>query len=164
MELGRLTTYEGPTWLDEVIVANGRPDPLMPGFAVELSQGLAARGRWLVERGLAQRASEDDIAPKPDMMRRLRAQESHRIGEKLSRELKMPYVPQQGGGNLSGIYDRTVVTPSAKLAVIRGEDTFTLAPRRPVLEPMRGRAVVGVMRANRIVWSPDRGRELGRSL
>jgi type IV secretory pathway VirD2 relaxase len=38
------------------------------------------------------------------------------------------------------------------------------ADKFQMMQPMRGRAVVGVMRANRIALSPDRGRELGRSL
>src|SRR5262249_40575731 len=86
MDLDRLTTYDGPTWLDEVIIAKGRFDPDMPGFAVELSQKLGARGAWLIERGLAERSSEGDITSKPDMMRRLRAEETRRLADKLSRE------------------------------------------------------------------------------
>jgi hypothetical protein len=162
-ELDRLTTYEGPTWLDEVMVTKRRVDPQMPGFALELSQKLGARWKWLLERGFAERSSEGDISPKPDMMRRLRAEERHWITQNLSRELNLTHVPAEVGTTISGTYERMVVTPTAKLAVICREDTFTLGRWKPALEPMRGRAVVGIMRANHIAWSLDRGRELGRS-
>jgi type IV secretory pathway VirD2 relaxase len=162
-EIDRLATYEGPTWLDEVIVAKRKVDPQMQGFASELSQNLEARRKWLLERGLAERSSQGDISPKPDMMRRLRTEEGYRIAQNLSRELDLTHLPAETGSTVSGIYERMVLTPTAKLAVIRREDTFTLAPWKPALEPLRGRAVVGIMRANHIAWSRDRGHELGRS-
>jgi type IV secretory pathway VirD2 relaxase len=163
VELDQLAGYAGPTWLDELIIGRARVDLNMPGFALELSEKLDARRQWLAARGLAERSSADTIAPKPDMMSRLRAEERHRLAAELSRELKLAYVPIEDGRRHSGIYQRVVVTPTAKLAVISGEDTFTLAPWRRALEPMRGRAVVGLTRGGRILWSPDRGRELGRS-
>jgi hypothetical protein len=43
------------------------------------------------------------------------------------------------------VYERSVTTPTAKLAVIRREDTFTLAPWKPALEQMRGRMVMGLI-------------------
>src|SRR5262249_41115095 len=141
-----------------------RIDPAMPGLAMELCQKVGDRGTWLVARGLAERSSAGDIIPKPDMMRRLKVEERRRLAEGLSRELKATHFPRENGGSVSGVYERAVVTPTAKLAVIRREDTFTLVPWRAALEPMRGRAVVGIMRGNRIAWSPDRGRDLGRAI
>ena len=57
-------------------------------------------------------------------------------------------------------YDRSVTTPAGKLAVIRHQDTFTLAPWRPALEPFKGRAVIGLVGPTRVTWSLDRGRAL----
>jgi type IV secretory pathway VirD2 relaxase len=163
VELDRIAGYAGPTWLDELIIEKARIEPGMPGFALELSEKLGARRQWLVGRGLAENSSADTIILKPDMMSRLRAEEKRRLAEGLSRELNMTYVPLENVRRHSGIYQRVVATPTAKLAVISREDTFTLAPWRPALEPMRGRAVVGLMRGNRVLWSLDRGRELERS-
>jgi type IV secretory pathway VirD2 relaxase len=164
MELDRLTSYEGPTWLDEVLIAKGSVDPAMPGFAMELSGKLGRRGQWLVERGLAEQSSGGGITPKPDMMQRLRREERRGLAETLARELKATFVQPQEGRSVSGVYERVVVTATARLAVIRREDTFTLVPWKPALEAMRGRAVVGVMQGRRIAWSLDRGRELERAL
>jgi hypothetical protein len=93
--LDRLASYAGPTWLDEVIIGKARIDPGMPGF--ELLEKLGARRQWLVTRGLAERSSADTIAPKPDMMSRLRAEEKYRLAEELSRKLNMTYVPIEDG-------------------------------------------------------------------
>jgi hypothetical protein len=43
---------------------------------------------------------------------------------------------------------------------IRQQDTFSLAPWRPGLEPFKGRAVTGMIGPTRVTWSLDRGRAL----
>jgi hypothetical protein len=98
------------------------------------------------------------------MMSSLRHQETGRIAENLSRQLNAVYLPHEPGSRISGVYERAVTTPIGKLAVIRREDTFTLAPWKPALEPMRGRMVTGLIGPNRVAWTLDRGRALpGRS-
>ena len=164
VEIERLPSYEGPTWLDQAMIGKLQVDKGMPGFAAELRQTLAARGRWLAERGLADRAVAGELTPRPEMMSSLRRQETGRIAENLSRQLNAVYLPHEPGSHISGVYERVVTTPTAKLAVIRREDTFTLAPWKPALEPMRGRAVTGLIGPNRVAWTLDRGRGLpGRS-
>jgi hypothetical protein len=61
---------------------------------------------------------------------------------------------------MSGVYDRAITTPTGKIAVIRRQDTFTLAPWKPALEPFKGRAVTGMIGPNRVTWTLDRGRGL----
>lgn len=94
------------------------------------------------------------------MMAVLRQREQARLVEALSRQLKAAYVPHEPGSRVIGVYERTVSTPSGKLAVIRRDDTFTLAPWKPALEPMRGRSVTGVIGPHRVTWTLDRGRGL----
>jgi hypothetical protein len=94
------------------------------------------------------------------MMRSLRQRETTHLAETLSRQLNAIHVPQEPGSRISGIYERTITTPTGKLAVIRSADTFTLAPWKPALEPLRGRAVLGVAGPNRVMWTLDRGRTL----
>jgi hypothetical protein len=97
-----------------------------------------------------------DILPKPDMMRRLRQTEIERLAGELSGRLNASYVPVEPGRQIVGVYDRSVTTPTGRLAVIRHQDTFTLAPWRPALEPFKGRAVMGMIGPNRVTWSLDR--------
>jgi hypothetical protein len=160
VELERHAAYDGPTWLDQAILSKWRPDRSARGFAAEVDSALAARSRWLATRQLAEATPAGDIAPKPDMMRRLRQVETERLAGDLARRLSASYVPAEPGRQIVGIYDRSVTTPTGKLAVIRHQDTFTLAPWRPALEPFKGRAVMGLVGPTRVTWSLDRGRTL----
>jgi type IV secretory pathway VirD2 relaxase len=160
VELGRLVNYDGPTWLDQAIAGKFKVEETMPGFAAELRQALSARAQWLADRGLAVPAEANEVAPVPQMLLTLRQREMAHIAETLARQMKATYVPHAPGSRVSGIYERPVVTPTGKFAVIRREDTFTLAPWRPALEPLRGRAVTGLMGPNQMTWMLDRGRGL----
>src|SRR5262245_56558540 len=160
VELSRLATHDGPTWLDEAVVGGFQVQKEMPGFPAELGQALADRGRWLAERGLADVYALNEIAPRPEMMRSLRQRETAHLAETLSRELHAIHVPHEPGSRVSGVYERAITTPMGKLAVIRREDTFTLARWKPALEPMRGRAVMGLIGPSRVMWTLDRGRTL----
>jgi hypothetical protein len=160
VELERQATYDGPTWLDQAILSKWRPDGSARGFAAEVDSAIAARGGWLVARQLAATGPAGDFAPKPDMMRRLRQAESQRLAEVLSRRLNASYLPAEPGRHITGVYERSITTPTGKLAVIRRQDTFTLAPWRAAIEPFKGRAVTAMIGPNRVTWALDRGRGL----
>jgi type IV secretory pathway VirD2 relaxase len=161
VELARQTSYEGPTWIDQALLANWQPDPEVAGFGAELRGAFAARLRWLRQRQLViERDVGGDLAPTAEMMRSLRQLETQRLVQALSHELGANYVPREEGGRIHGIYERGIVTPTGRLALIRRQDTFTLAPWKPGLEAWRGRAVVGFMGPARVSWSLDRGRAL----
>ena len=133
----------------------------MSGFGAELRQAFAARLRWLSQRQLVHATDgSDEVVAKPDMMRSLRQLETQQLVASLSRELGATYVPHEVGTRLNGIYERSIVTPTGRIALIRRQDTFTLAPWKPALEPLRGRAVTGMIGPNRVTWSIDRGRGL----
>lgn len=153
-------TYDGPTWLDQAILSRWQPEPGIGGFTSEMRDALAARGQWLASRNLATVAPAGAIAPAPDMMRTLRRSENERLAQGLSHVLGASYVAAEAGARVAGIYDRAIITPTGRIAVIRHEDTFTLAPWRPTLEPFRGQAVTGVIHPSRVTWTLDRGRTL----
>ena len=158
--LEKQTTYDGPTWLDEGILSRWQPEAGTPGFSGQVRAALATRRDWLVDRRIATTGPGGDLTPAPDMIRTLRKAETDRIVQQVSRELNAAYVPPEPGASITGVYDRAIVTPTGKLAILRREDTFTLAPWRPALEPFRGRAVIGTVGPNRVMWSLDRGRGL----
>ena len=68
----------------------------------------------------------------------------------LSRQLNATYMPHEPGSRISGVYERAITTPTGRLAVIRREDTYTLAPWKAALEPMRGQAVTALIGPNRV--------------
>ena len=160
VELARQIDYDGPTWLDRALIARERLNVSPTGFGAELDQALAQRGRWLAEQKLADVGAGGGATPKPQMLAQLRQRETARLAETLSRQLKAMHVPHEPGSRISGVYDRSISTPTGKLAVIRREDTFTLAPWKAALEPMRGRAVTGLVQPHRVSWTLDRGRSL----
>ncbi|MGE0022818.1 MAG: DUF3363 domain-containing protein [Hyphomicrobium sp.] len=160
VDVSHQVDYDGPTWLDQAILTKWRPEPGMPGFASEVREAIAARARWLTSRNLATVSPTGRVDPVPDMMRTLRQSENERLTQGMSHVLGATYVPADPGARVVGIYDRAVTTPTGKVAVIRREDTFTMAPWRPALEPFRGQSVVGVIGPSRVTWTLDRGRTL----
>jgi type IV secretory pathway VirD2 relaxase len=160
VELGALPAYDGPTWLDRTLVDKQLRSGVVSGFGAELEKALEDRRRWLTANAFAELRPSGEWAPKPRMIDTLRAREHARIVEDLSRRLNASYVPNELVSRISGIYERAITTPSAKLAVIRRDDTYTLAPWKAALEPMRGQAVTAMITPSRVSWSLDRGRQL----
>jgi type IV secretory pathway VirD2 relaxase len=160
MGLEQLEAYDGPTWLDEAIVRRVTIDKAMPGFATELRQRLLARADWLKERGLAELSPSGEVSAGPEAIATLRQRETQRVAQALAAELNASYIPHAGGRRIDGVYQRSVMTPTGRLAVIRREDTFTLAPWKPALEQMRGRTVIGFAGRSRLTWTLNRGRGL----
>jgi Protein of unknown function (DUF3363) len=155
-------SYEGPTWIDQALIAKWRPDADSTGFGAELRSAFADRLRWLQRRQLAQPKADNncELALTPDVMRSLRLIETQRLVAALSRDLGASYVSHEPGTRIGGIYERAITTPTGRLAVIRREDTFSLAPWKPALEPLRGQRVIGLVGPTRVTWAIDRGRTL----
>jgi type IV secretory pathway VirD2 relaxase len=160
MGLEQLESYEGPTWLDEAIVKRLTIDKAMPGFAAELRQSLLARTHWLKEQGLASPSPSGEALAGAEAIATLRQRETRRVAQALAAELNASYIPHASARRIVGVYERSVTTPTGRLAVIRREDTFTLAPWKPALEQMRGRTVIGFVGPTRLTWTLDRGRGL----
>jgi hypothetical protein len=160
VELERLASHDGPTWLDRALVAKDRVATKPIGFGSDLEQALAERRRWLVDQQLAELKPSGEMVPKPQMAAVLRQREHASLAETLSRQLNAVYLRHEPGSRVSGVYERAISTPSGRLALIRREDTFTLAPWKPALEPMRGQAVMGRIGQHRVTWTLDRGRGL----
>ena len=159
-DLDRQTTYEGPTWLDQAIVARWQPEIRTTGFAAEADNALRARTDWLASRQLIEQSQDGKRVPRADMMKALRQAETQHLAADVSRRLNAAFVPAQSGARITGTYDHAIATPTGRIAVIRREDTFTLAPWQPSLEPFRGQAVAGIVGPTRMTWTHARGRGL----
>ena len=163
-DLDRQTTYEGPTWLDQAIVARWQPETRTTGFSAEADKALKARTDWLVSRQLIEQSQDGKSTPRADMLKALRHAETQHLAAEVSRRLNAAFVPALSGARITGTYDHAIATPTGKIAVIRREDTFTLAPWQPSLEPFRGQAVAGIVGPTRMTWTHAHGRGLpGRS-
>jgi hypothetical protein len=153
-------SYLGPTWLDEVISGRERLPRLSTGFGSEVERALTSRVRWLTERQLAERSAEGQVSLKPDTLATLRRHEAERLAGDLARHYGVPFAPAVPSVAFSGVYERSITTPTAKLAIIRSDGVVTVAPWRPALESMRGQRVRGIMHHTRVVWTLERGRGL----
>jgi hypothetical protein len=162
VEIASQIDYEGPTWLDRALIARERLSTSTVGFGAELNQALSDRGRWLAQQNLADTGAEGAVRPKPETPDLLRQREIARLVQRLSRQLNAMHVPQMLGDRVSGVYDHAIATPTGKVAVIRNQDTFSLAPWKPALEPMRGQSVTGLVQQHRVTWALERGRTLPR--
>jgi type IV secretory pathway VirD2 relaxase len=159
-DLDRQTTYEGPTWLDQAIVSKWQPEIRTTGFTAEVDKALKARTDWLASRQLIEQTQDGKRVPRADMMKALRQAETQQLAADVSRRLNAAFVPPTPGARITGTYDHAITTPTGKIAVIRREDTFTLAPWQPSLEPFRGQAVAGIVGPTRMTWMHTRGRGL----
>lgn len=158
--LDRQTTYDGPTWLDQAIVTKWQPETRTTGFTAEADKALKARTDWLVSRQLIEQSQDGRYVPRGDMLKTLRQAETQQLAADVSRRLNAAFVPPAPGARITGTYDHVIATPTGKVAVIRREDTFTLAPWQPALEPFRGQAVAGIVGPTRMTWTHARGRGL----
>jgi type IV secretory pathway VirD2 relaxase len=159
-DFDRQTTYEGPTWLDQAIVTKWQPEIRTTGFTADAHKALLARTDWLVSRQLIKQSQDGKHVPRTDMMKVLRQAETQQLAADVSRRLNAAFVPATPEARITGTYDHAITTPTGKIAVIRREDTFTLAPWQPALEPFRGQAVAGIVGPTRITWVHARGRGL----
>jgi uncharacterized protein DUF3363 len=159
-ELDRLPSYDGPTWLDRAVTAKERIAAGPIGFGADLSQALDARRKWLSDHQLAEFRPSGELVPKPQMIAALQQRERANLAETLSHQMNAAYMPNEPGSRASGLYQRSISTPSGKLAVIRREDTFKLAPWTAALESMRGQMVLGTVGPQHVTWTLDRGRGL----
>ena len=158
--VSELSRYDGPTWLDRVIVSKSPPILHQAGFGKEVEQALARRQQWLIEQGYAHKAKVGELRAKPQLLNRLAGREREHIGALLERQLGAPYRALKTGHSIAGIYERSVTVPDGKLAVISRPDGFTLARWRPELERHLGRHIRGIAGARSVTWQLGRARDL----
>ena len=150
-------TYRGPTWLDEVLAGRHRVATQSTGFGGDVERNLQARAEWLVECQLAERLPDNQLQVKPAAFETLSKLELEWVGSDLAKHYSMPFQAARPGVAITGVYDRPITTPTAKLAVIRMDTGVTVAPWRLSLEALRGQQVQGIMHSTKVVWSPARG-------
>ena len=131
-------------------------------FGSEVERALQTRVRWLLEQQLAERPVAGQVRLKPDALATLRQHETERLAGDPARQYGVPLAPTVPGVAFSGVYDRAIITPTAKLAIIRTGTSVTVAPWRPALEAMRGQRVQGIVHQTRVVWSLEHTRGLAR--
>ena len=118
------------------------------------------RKQLLIAHGLAERRDDGAIQFQPDLLATLQRRELDRAGQDLAakRTDGVSYVPARDRVVVRGTYRRDITLASGKMALIQRDDEFTLVPWRDVLQPYRGREVVGIVRGMGVSWQLGRKR------
>lgn len=160
LSLDRQVNADGATWLDRQLLAK-EPTTLHGGrFGAEATEALHRREQHLIAQGLAERDGQK-IRYQRNLLRLLRQRELAAAGEKLAKEIGLPFAATNDGDRIEGVYRRPLRLASGKFAVLESSKEFTLVPWRPVLERRRGQAVGGVMRGSSVSFEFEKKRGIG---
>lgn len=154
----QLAHAEAATWLDRDLVS---PSPSMPrdaGFGSEVVSARAQRRQWLVDQGLAEFEGEG-IRYRRNLVAILQRRELVQAGERLSRELGLPFEESRSGERIDGVFRRRVDLISGRFALVERAHDFTLVPWRPTLDRALGKPVSGLVRDAGVSWTIGRSRQ-----
>jgi hypothetical protein len=163
-ELDRLPNADALTWLDKTIVENKEMSLREHGFGAEVKAALAMRKEWLLSQQLATRAPEGGVTAKPGLVADLINRDLDRVEKNLVQQAGIASWRPMPDEMICGRYERTVVRPTMKLAVLRSQEGITMVPWKPALELHRGREIMGHFRGRTIELVLGKGRGLSRSL
>lgn len=158
LDLRRQTRALGATWLDRSLIEGVATAPA--GFGAEARSALEERRAFLVEEGLATRRGQRTILAR-NLLATLRDREVAQAGRTLATEVGLEHRPLKDGDSVRGVYRRSVMLASGRLAMIDDGVGFSLVPWKPVLEQRLGQTVSGVLRGGSVSWDLSRQRGLG---
>lgn len=161
IDLSRLETYNGATWLDRELV-EPTVVPAEIGFGKTMTAALQQRQAWLLQQDLAFE-NDGTFQPRPDMLSTLQQRDLASAAARLSKQSGLDYLPSQVGDRIDGQLRQSINLPSGKFAMVEQGKEFTLVPWRSVLDDHIGKAVAGIHREQGINWTIGRGRGRGIS-
>ncbi|RVG06478.1 relaxase/mobilization nuclease domain-containing protein [Sinorhizobium meliloti] len=151
---------DGATWLDRQLIGGGARD-LGGGFGLEVRQSIEARAEHLIDEGLARREAGRVIFAR-NLLGTLREREVDALGEKLAKEMNLPFHKGVQGDYVAGTYRMRFALASGRFAMVDDGLGFKLVPWTPSMEKHLGQHISGVGRADGGVdWSFGRTRGLG---
>ena len=151
---------DGATWLDRQLVGQGRVQPVPMGFGSEVERALAARRDRHIAQGDAD-PTPTGVRYRAGLLAELERRELDRVGAALAGEGGLPFRRAADGETIKGVFKDKVALASGQYALVERAHDFTLVPWRPVIEPLRGQTVTGVMQGASISWRFGRERGLG---
>jgi len=161
IDLPRLETYNGATWLDRELV-EATVTPAEAGFGKAMAAALQQRQAWLLQQDLAFE-TDGIFQTRPDMIATLQQRDLANAATRLSKQSGLEYLPSRAGDRIDGQLRQSVNLPSGKFAMVEQGKEFTLVPWRSVLDDHIGKRVAGIHREQGITWTIGRGRGRGIS-
>lgn len=148
----------GATWLDRQLVGNGSIAS-GTGFGAEVRDAMRDRVDFLATQGLAKWHDQRAVLAN-NLLAILRARDLAAAGKAQEERTGLAYRLAPDGGQVSGVYSRSVQLSSGRFAMLDNGTDFTLVPWKPVVERRLGQQVTAVMRGQSITWQLERGRNL----
>lgn len=162
LDLERQIGSDGATWLDRELASPNRTPLSEAGFGREVTDAMARRRQSLVDQGHATRLDDGRIRAPKDLIARLEATETNRVGREMAAERGLSYTPSKSGEYVSGRLAGVATLASGRFAMIEDGLGFQLVPWQPVLDKRIGQHISGVMRdSGGIEWGFGRKRGLG---
>ncbi|MEM0986462.1 MAG: DUF3363 domain-containing protein [Pseudomonadota bacterium] len=116
----------GLTWLDRHLAGQDRAAVLQAGFGAEVAEAAQQRLDALERRGLI-RGMDPSNTPDAATLEKLRWAGIHHEGRKLAKQTGLDYRPAAPGKSLGGTLEKSIDTPSGRLAVIKSGSGLELA-------------------------------------
>ena len=150
-------TYDGPVWIDRIVV-NGAPAIQQHrGFGSELIAAIHARRTWLVQQDLGRMRSDGAFEVRHSAVTQLRQRELYRIGRGLERETGLTHRSATRGARVSGTVGPTIETPSGRYVAITTANEIRLVPWSKPLERYRDQQISGTMGVKQLMLGRSRG-------
>jgi hypothetical protein len=160
LPIDKQVTAMGATWLDRQLVT---PESSLAnaGFGAAVTDALRAREEFLLQRGFAQRDSDNIKLPR-NLLAMLRERELEAVAKSLATETGLDYRPLGEGQSVSGTYQRMVATASGRFAMLDDGFGFSLVPWRPVIDKRLGQTIDATLHGDQVIWTFGRQRGLSR--
>jgi type IV secretory pathway VirD2 relaxase len=157
--LDQQVAADGPTWLDQRLVARDDAELSRAGFGAEVRSALHRRIDTLAQQGLVRRDG-DKVIIGHNLVKTLRERELEAVGRRLAAETGLSHLPAGAGEHVTGVYRRRLSLASGRFAMIDNGLSFQLVPWIPSLERELGRHVNGIAGRGGVEWSFGRKRGL----
>lgn len=149
-------TYDGPIWIDRLVV-DGTPNAqLHRGYGAELDATIEARRAWLVQQDLGRKTGNGGFEVRHSAVTQLRQRELARLGRELEGETGLRHVPVPQGASVRGMVGRSIDTPDGRYIAITTGNEVRLVPWAKPLERYRGREISGTMGARQLMLGRQR--------
>lgn len=119
------------------------------------------RADFLIEQGLAERKGWRIVLAR-ELLSTLQNRELAAVGRSLQDQTGLTYRRPADGGQVSGVYRRSIQLASGRFAVLEDGVGFSLVPWRQAIERSLGQQVSAVVRGQSVIW--QLGRQQGLSV
>ena len=152
LNLEKLETTEGATWLDRELASRSPAYVRDQGFGSDVKSALRNRLQRLTERGMTEPTPDGGIRPTPASMRALTRNEMNQAVAKHSAISGLQAAQLMDGERFEGVFVKPISLASSKYAVFENSKEFTLVPWRPSFEDIRGKSLAGKVTGSTIAW------------